>query len=384
MASPTTPTNTRSEKQKKPIELPQKALLQALREFRDAKGLACSNKDLFEYVGVSEKTGYRIFKDYPQRLQNPFRKETRGAKKLLGTAQIDQLVRFLRSDGGEECALPWTDLCEAAGLRFSKEPPSMWTIRRHLNDRGWKKCSTCRKYWVDYDTAACREAFAREAQAREALATQGLEFSFWRRIRYSDEVHFQFAPDGKVVIIRRSGERYTPDCIPRPAEADDRRVSLSAWAAIGWDFKSRLVWYFVPNSNGAITLQAYRDQILEPEVKRWIREGHDFILEEDGASGHGGNSDNNIVQQWKQNHGSGYFFNCPGAPDLAPIENAWRAPKGQVKRQAVWDAEALRAAAEEGWEKLSQSTINRWVEGVPGRLSDLIKAADEVGLPAHG
>ncbi|KAI8626066.1 hypothetical protein F5Y19DRAFT_466647 [Xylariaceae sp. FL1651] len=292
MACPITPSKQRHST--KPINTPKRAELLAIKKLRDAKKLPLTDRELFEHVGVSRATGYRVFSDQARQFhKNPYCNETRGRLRTLSKAQIDQIIVFLRSEGYEARVLPWVNLCDAAGLDFPGQPPS-------------------------------------------------------RRIRYSDEVHFKYGPEGKVMIIRRSGERYNPDCIhytQRPTEAEDRQICLSAWAAIGWNFKSKL-----------------------------ITDGDDFILEEDGASGHGGNSDHNIVKQWKQNHGLNYFFNCPGAPDLAPIENAWRAPKGQVKRHAIWDKDALRTAAEEGWESLSQETINQWVEQVPARLLDVISA----------
>ncbi|KAI1190099.1 hypothetical protein F5B17DRAFT_131464 [Nemania serpens] len=354
----------------KPIEDPKRAELLAIKKFRDAQKLPISNEDLFKHVGVSRTVGYRIFKDPSRRFhRDPLAEETRGRPSALTDAQVDQLVAFLKAEGYEGRTFPWASLCDAAGLEFPtrSKPPAGHTIRNHLNRRGWKKCVACAKLWVDCDTPAFREAFA-----REALAIHG------RRIRYSDEIHFKFGPEGKVLLVRQPGERYNTCCTHyRQRPNEDRQICLSAWAAIGWNFKSQLIWYSVDNNNNnnnrAITLQAYRDQILETVVKKWIDEGHDFILEENGTSGHGGNSDSNIVRQWKQENGLNYFFNCPGASDLAPIENAWRAPRGQVRRQAIWDEDALRTAAEEGWAKLSQETINKWIDEVPGRLLDVIK-----------
>jgi hypothetical protein len=57
-----------------------------------------------------------------------------------------------------------------------------------------------------------------------------------------------------------------------PAEKDQKRVHC--WAAVGYDFKSPLVWYDVPgNSNGKMPMQVYRDHILKPVVGSWLREG---------------------------------------------------------------------------------------------------------------
>ena len=52
--------------------------------------------------------------------------------------------------------------------------------------------------------------------------------------------------------------------------------------------------------NGKISL--YRDQILEPVVKPCLMEGHDFVLEENGDSGHGKAKTRNIVCIWKEEY----------------------------------------------------------------------------------
>ena len=48
-----------------------------------------------------------------------------------------------------------------------------------------------------------------------------------------------------------------------------------------------------------MTLIDYRDRILGLIVKPWLNTGQSFILKEDGDSGHGYESTNNIVKQWK-------------------------------------------------------------------------------------
>jgi hypothetical protein len=91
---------------------------------------------------------------------------------------------------------------------------------------------------------------------------------------------------------------------------------------VGYDFKSELVEYSIPsNRNGRMSQQVYRDQILEKHVKKWLEEGHNFALEEDGYSGHGSRG-HNIVKAWKQENGLKHYFNCAGSPDWVPIEKA--------------------------------------------------------------
>ena len=76
-----------------------------------------------------------------------------------------------------------------------------------------------------------------------------------------------------------------------------------------------------------MSLQVYIDQILEPVVKPWLLEKQDFVLEEDGDSGHGKAKNRSIVRRWKEESNLEYFFNCTSSPDLSPIENCWQPPQ---------------------------------------------------------
>jgi len=132
------------------------------------------------------------------------------------------------------------------------------------------------------------------------------------------------------------------------------------------------VFYEVPiNLNGKMSQQVYRDVNLQPVIKPWLDVGQRFILEEDGDSGHGP-SKQNIVRTWKQQNGLQYYFNCANSPDLAPIENCWRAPKQTLKKYPHWDDSTTREQIREGWEALQQKTINKWIDSMPQRLQDVI------------
>ena len=45
-----------------------------------------------------------------------------------------------------------------------------------------------------------------------------------------------------------------------------------------------------------------------------------------------------------------------------------------IRTHEIWDIEDLRGLAEQGWEALSQETINGWVETMPQRRKDVIAA----------
>ncbi len=89
----------------------------------------------------------------------------------------------------------------------------------------------------------------------------------WMHVRFSDEVHFGLGPKGRLWIWRKGGERYCPECVQHEEDPKemDKKKKLHAWGAIGYQFKSQLVFYEFPgNRNGKMTLYDYEHQILEP------------------------------------------------------------------------------------------------------------------------
>lgn len=204
----------------------------------------------------------------------------------------------------------------------------------------------------------------------------------WDCVRFSDEVQFCWGPQHHLRIIRKPGQHYRVDCIQHSDASkpkDEKR--FYCWAAVGYDFKSDLTFYEVPrNTNGKTSLQIYIDQILEPVVKPWLLEKQDFVLEEDGDSGHGKAKNRNIVRQWKEENNLEYFFNCASSPDLSPIENCWQPPKQHLKKFPHWNDRTTKKLIVEGWDLVSQRFINKKCRSRPQRLRDVIASeGDMVG-----
>jgi hypothetical protein len=121
-----------------------------------------------------------------------------------------------------------------------------------------------------------------------------------------------------------------------------------------------------------MTHDCYIDQILNPIVLPWLVEKQDFLLEEDGDSGHGFGKGTNKVKQWKERHGLKVYQNCAGSPDITPIENSFQVPKEHIRKFTNNNIEGLRELSIEGWAKLKQETINKRVDEMPQRLQDII------------
>ena len=114
----------------------------------------------------------------------------------------------------------------------------------------------------------------------------------WKNIRWSDEFHAGFGPEGQLWIIRKrgSGMRGRFNNIQHKKKPTDTQAigKVHAWAAVGWEFKTPLIFYTVDDPQGTITNKAYIEQILEVEVKKWgTSKEIGYVLDQDGASGHG-------------------------------------------------------------------------------------------------
>ena len=348
---------------------PKKARIQGTCDFLDAKGIFYSHNDIFRFHRVCKTSGWKALResrDFDSRTFHSTFAETRGRKKKLSQNDLKRLEQFLESNGFDGRTITWDSLPAAAGLDVEV---SGETVRRALKTIGFRRCIACQKAWVSKDLADRRKAYAQTMLDRYPNKED------WRHVRFSDETHFGWGPQGKIYVIRRPWERACPDCVDEkegPQEKDQKR--LHAWAAVGYNFKSNLNWYDVPsNNNGKMTLKVYRDKILEPIVGNWLREGHSFVLEEDNDSGHG-TGKANIVRTWKRENSLTSFFNCSESPDFVPIEKAFQAPKQSVRKRPCWDDAVVRELAEEGWEALKQSTINKWVDEIPKILEACIQS----------
>ena len=168
---------------------------------------------------------------------------------------------------------------------------TMHNILRKALD--FEKCLAWVKGWLDETPIERRVEYASVMKARYPKSED------WHRVRFSDEVHFGHGPEGQLWIIRQPGTRYRWDCIQhRDPPPEKTRKQMHCWAAVGFNFKSDIIFYDVPgNSNGKMTHQVYIDSILEPVVKPWLDRDDDFVLKENVDSGHGTGRARNTVKK---------------------------------------------------------------------------------------
>jgi hypothetical protein len=358
-----------SSDQRNHFDTPTKAKVRGAVEFLEAKNIEHTKADVFRHFGVTHRQGWAMISegsvDRRHHNRDDLGGDTRGRKPIISPQHIREMERIIRDEGFAGRAMTWAELAYEAGI----EGVHPDTVKRAMGSMDYHKCIACQKGWVNEKTAKDRVEWSKAALQRRP------EPEDWHIVRFSDEVHFALGPQGRVYIIRRPGERYCADCIQHknePTEQEKEMNKIHAWAAVGYNFKSDLIFYNIKsNTNGKMTQKDYISQILEPVVKPWLN-GPRFILEEDGDSGHGPGK-SNTVRTWKKNHGLEFYFNCHSSPDLAPIENCWQPPKQYVKKFPHWDEDDTRELALEGWEKVTQEFINSRVNSMPQRLRDVIE-----------
>ncbi|KAF3769371.1 hypothetical protein M406DRAFT_65645 [Cryphonectria parasitica EP155] len=353
---------------------PKKNKLQGACEFNDAHGIPYFKSDAFRHFGFSKSSGWAALREPEQRNGRTFHStysETRGRRRLIDNQRLAQLERFLESDGFDARITSWEAMPAAAGLDIEV---SGRTVHRMLGTRSWRFCIACSKTWISPQLKETREKYCRGLL--EKYSTDPIH---WRHFRFTDKTHFGYGPQSKIYICRRPWERTCADCLVEnqqpEKEMDQKQNRLHAWTAVGYDsFKDGLHWYNIPsNQNGKMNLQVYCNKILQPV----------FVLEEDNDSGHGGTRGNNIVRKWKEENSIVSLFNCPQSPDLiaSPIERAFQGPKMYVRKQPHWDDDTLRLSAQEGFDALSVSTVNSWIDAIPQILQDCVD--NDGGITGH-
>jgi hypothetical protein len=71
-----------------------------------------------------------------------------------------------------------------------------------MGTMNYHKCVACRKGWVNESTAKRRVEWSQVMKERYP------DEKDWSSVRFSDEVHFGYEPQGKIHIIRKPGQRY--------------------------------------------------------------------------------------------------------------------------------------------------------------------------------
>jgi transposase len=147
------------------------------------------------------------------------------------------------------------------------------------------------------------------------------------------------------------------------------------WGAIGWNYKSPLVFLEKEEGRKGICSHAYLTQVLKPVVFPHFdslseQEKESFIFIEDGAKVHKGHARLPCL-----NKGIRGFRWPPSSPDLNLIEKVWRWMKQEITKlpnPPTLKAE-LRIILQELWDQVEPENWRYLNERLTCKLEDVIE-----------
>lgn len=145
------------------------------------------------------------------------------------------------------------------------------------------------------------------------------------------------------------------------------------WGAIGWDYKSPLVFIEKLEGKRGICSQAYLEQVLEPVIfPFWdaLDQKEEWIFMEDGAKVYMGKA-----RLPRINHGIRGFNWLSSLPDLNPIEKVWRWMKEELKRlpYVPTKLEDLKREIQVLWDRMDPKDFRCYTERLTCKIEDVIE-----------
>jgi hypothetical protein len=161
-------------------------------------------------------------------------------------------------------------------------------------------------------------------------------------VLWSDEVTFLVGGrSAKEKVTRKRGERTHPTCIQHQFHRSGT-IPVNAWGAIGYGYKSPLLFIHRSGKSGAFTQKDYLAQVLSrlppileafASVTHLLRPSAEPLFMEDGNSAHGHKSKTNCCARYRTAHGIILMPYPSTSPDMNPIEKCWRRIKQALHRR---------------------------------------------------
>ena len=190
---------------------------------------------------------------------------------------------------------------------------------------------------------------------------------------WSDEVTFLVGGrTAKQKVTRKRGERTCETCIQHQFHRGGT-IPVNAWGAIGYGYKSPLLFLHGTGKRGAFKQTDYLSQILKPHIQgileAFATQTHKLhpitkpLFIEDGNSAHGHKSTQNCCARWRIEHGIILMPHPSTSPDMNPIEKCWRRIKQALhrRRKQPTTVAEMEAMVLEEWDRIPQDWINQLV-----------------------
>ena len=188
--------------------------------------------------------------------------------------------------------------------------------------------------------------------------------SDWQKVLFSDESRFCLVPDGPVLVRRKDGEAYLPQCVAPTLKHGGGGIMV--WGCFAANGVGRL--YEV---KGKINAEKYKKIVKFCAIPSGsvLMPGNAFIFMQDNAPVHTAGS----VKAFCEEAGL-KILDWPGqSPDLNPTENLRGFMKRKMRGVPCKNAQELFSKLLEVWRRLGIDYLRKLVESMPRRLRQCIR-----------
>lgn len=298
----------------------------------------------------NQSTIVRILQKFRQ-YGTPKRLSGQGRKRKTTPRDDRRLLTIARTNRKTTLGSVSSEFAELTGISISQS-----TASRRLKGQGYKVCRCARKPLISQKNRKKRLIWCKENIQRSD--------EYWRSIWWSDESRFAFVSDRPQNCIRRSTERFRPDCLQTTVKHGGGGLMVwGAFSAAGVGALHRV--------NGTVNAIAYID-ILERNLISTLDENHpngDGVFQQDNAPCHTARS----VKKWFADNDITWIDNWPAqSPDINPIENLWDYIDRRLRKSTYKNADEMWNAIKSIWESIPIDFLQHLVSSVPRRLQAVI------------
>lgn len=233
---------------------------------------------------------------------------------------------------------------------------SRFTVSRRLKEDGFKVCRCTKKPLVDNKNRQRRLKWSKKMIDNSS--------EYWDRVHWSDESRFEFVSDRPQNCIRRSNERFRPDCLQTTVKHSGG--GLMVWGCFSAAGVGAL--HRVKGTIKAIDYIDILDEHLIPTLNKFHPNG-DGVFQQDNATVHTAKS----VKEWFNDQEIDWIDDWPPqSPDINPIENLWDHIDRKLRVRTYANADQLWEAIETIWKSIPIDFCKKLVDSIPRRLQEVI------------
>ncbi len=194
-------------------------------------------------VEISQATVSRIIRSAYER-----RNKHRSGRPRKISSRTARYLACVASRRWTKRRLTWSQLVKSIDLNVSRH-----TVRRALKILSYRRCVACGRPFITQKQVKKRVEWAHKHKY--------WTINNWARVVWSNECSFVTSERGRLFVTRRSHEWYHESCIKSIYRSG--RTSFMVWGAIGWGYKSKLVFLQKMSGDRGINFKTYSEQVLK-------------------------------------------------------------------------------------------------------------------------